>query len=286
MSDRSSPIRTRESTAFAIAPAPGLPPAATAFDMPTSASQHLISVEDVSIWYRSASQRPILKEVTLSAAAGEFICLVGPSGCGKSTLLKAMAGFTPIGSGSIRVNGVKVFGPGSDRGMVFQEFALFPWLTVEENVLFGDKASSGSKKDRKERATHYLDLVGLTKFRNYHPSQLSGGMRQRVALARAWANQPTVLLMDEPFGALDARTRQELQDTLLRIFTEERTLCFFVTHDTSEAVYLADRILVMHTGGEAREELHVGIPRPRDRHSEAVVERVKTVDRRAWEAKQ
>jgi len=248
-------------------------------------SETLIVVRDVSIWYGPGSAGPVLSGVSFAAKAGEFICLVGPSGCGKSTLLKAIAGFTPIGRGSIRVRGAEVTGPGSDRGMVFQEFALFPWLTVEQNVLFGDKASIGSLTERRERATHYLDLVGLTAYREYHPSQLSGGMRQRVALARAWANQPTVLLMDEPFGALDARTRQELQETLLRIFEKERTLCFFVTHDTSEAVYLADRVVVMHARGATREEVVVGIPRPRDRHCEIVRAHVRDVDRLAWDAK-
>src|SRR5688572_26032790 len=167
MSDKKPPSRAHEALGFATTRAAEPSPAVTAFNAHPPASHHLISVEDVSIWYGSSNQRPILKGVNLSAAAGEFICLVGPSGCGKSTLLKAIAGFTPIGSGSIKVNGAKVFGPGSDRGMVFQEFALFPWLTVEENVLFGDKASSGSKRACKDRATHYLDLVGLTKFRNY-----------------------------------------------------------------------------------------------------------------------
>ncbi len=247
--------------------------------------QALVVVDDVSIWYGDDAKGPVLRDVSLSAREGEFVCLVGPSGCGKSTLLKAIAGFTPVGRGSIRVRGAEVRGPGSDRGMVFQEFALFPWLTVEQNVLFGDKASAGSASQRRERATHYLDLVGLAKYRDYHPSQLSGGMRQRVALARAWANQPMVLLMDEPFGALDARTRQELQDTLLRIFEDERTLCFFVTHDTSEAVYLGDRVLVLHAGGEERQDWPVGIARPRDRHSESVRMRVQDLDRLAWEAK-
>lgn len=247
-------------------------------------AQPLVVVDDVSIWYDDVARGPVLSKVSLSACEGEFVCLVGPSGCGKSTLLKAIAGFTPVGEGAIRLRGVDVRGPGSDRGMVFQEFALFPWLTVEENVLFGDKASQGSSRQRRERAAHYLDLVGLTRYREYYPSRLSGGMRQRVALARAWANQPTVLLMDEPFGALDARTRQELQDTLLRIFEEERTLCFFVTHDTAEAVYLGDRALVLHAGGESREEWPVELARPRDRHSDAVRQQVQILDRLAWEA--
>jgi len=273
---RSSPFPTEATRARTAAPT-GASTGGVAAD--------LITLDDISIWYGEEQAGPVLSNVSLSAKGGEFICLVGPSGCGKSTLLKAIAGFTPIGRGSIRVLGVEVTGPGSDRGMVFQEFALFPWLTVEENVLFGDKASKGSAQERRERATHYLDLVGLTAYRGYRPAQLSGGMRQRVALARAWANQPTVLLMDEPFGALDARTRQELQETLLRIFTEERTLCFFVTHDTSEAVYLADRVIVMHARGASRHEVDVSLPRPRDRHADAVRLHVKDVDRLAWDAK-
>jgi NitT/TauT family transport system ATP-binding protein len=170
--------------------------------------------------------------------------------------------------------------------MVFPEFALFPWLTVGENVLFGDRVSRGTAAEREAKVTHYLSLVGLTKFRDYRPAQLSGGMKQRVALARAWANQPSVLLMDEPFGALDARTRQELQDTLLKIFSEERTLCFFVTHDTEEAVYLADRVVIMSSHGEIREEVIIDLPRPRDRYSPTVVDIVRRVDKVAWEAKE
>lgn len=253
-------------------------------DRRESTDNELIRVERVSVCYRS-NVRGILNDVSLRATAGEFICIVGPSGCGKSTLLKAIAGFVPVSAGSIRVNGKEVTEPGSDRGMVFQEFALFPWLTVAENVLFGDRVSRGAPNEKEARVTHYLSLVGLTMFRDYRPSQLSGGMKQRVALARAWANQPTVLLMDEPFGALDARTRQELQDTLLAIFTEERTLCFFVTHDTEEAVYLADRILTMSAHGEISEEVRITLPRPRDRYSSEVTELVRRVNKTAWEAK-
>lgn len=253
-------------------------------DRRDSAAPELIRVERASVSYGDDS-RGVLADVSVSAAAGEFICIVGPSGCGKSTLLKAIAGFVRVSAGSIRVGGKEVTGPGSDRGMVFQEFALFPWLTVADNVLFGDRVRQGSPQEKEARVTHYLSLVGLTKFRDYRPSQLSGGMKQRVALARAWANQPTVLLMDEPFGALDARTRQELQDTLLAIFDEERTLCFFVTHDTEEAVYLADRILIMSAHGEIREDVGINLPRPRDRYSSEVTELVKRINSIAWQAK-
>ena len=243
----------------------------------------LVTVENVSILL-GPDRRRVLSNANLNAKAGEFICVIGPSGCGKSTLLKAIAGFVPVTAGRIQVAGSNVSGPDSDRGMVFQEFALFPWLTVEQNVLFGNRARLGTAKERQERALHYLSLVGLTDFRHYFPSQLSGGMKQRVALARAWANQPTVLLMDEPFGALDARTRRELQDTLLQIFEDERTLCFFVTHDTEEAAYLADRIVVMSSRSELN-EFEVRLARPRDRYSNELIGLVKEVDQLAWEAK-
>jgi len=245
-----------------------------------------IRVDNVSKSYGDARARRVeaLTGVTFTVEAEELVAVVGPSGCGKSTLLNLLAGLLRPDAGTIDFEGPLRAGR-TATAMVFQEFALFPWLTVEENVLFGDKASKGSAQERRERATHYLDLVGLTAYRGYRPAQLSGGMRQRVALARAWANQPTVLLMDEPFGALDARTRQELQETLLRIFTEERTLCFFVTHDTSEAVYLADRVIVMHARGASRHEVDVSLPRPRDRHADAVRLHVKDVDRLAWDAK-
>jgi NitT/TauT family transport system ATP-binding protein len=241
-----------------------------------------VSISHVSIKYGT---RRIVDDVSLEAGPGEFICLLGPSGCGKSTLLKAIAGFVPISDGLIRSSGRVIDGPDSDRGMVFQEFALFPWLTVEQNVLFGDRASLGGQKERTERASRYLSLVGLTDFRNYYPAQLSGGMKQRVAIARAWANQPSVLLMDEPFGALDARTRQELQRTILKIFEEERTLCFFVTHDTDEAVFLADRILIMSSNGFIKDDVHVDLDRPRDRLRPKTIELTKRIDLLAWEAK-
>jgi NitT/TauT family transport system ATP-binding protein len=252
----------------------------------SEAGLDLVHVDRVRIQYAAASGRPVIADVSLRARAGEFICLIGPSGCGKSTLLKAIAGFVPIAAGRIMTNGAPIAGPDSDRGMVFQEFALFPWLTVEQNVLFGDHAAQGGARARRERAQHYLALVGLSAYGGYYPAQLSGGMKQRVALARAWANRPSVLLMDEPFGALDARTRQELQETILRIFETERTLCFFVTHDTLEAVYLADRVVVMSSRGEIREEIRVALPRPRDRHGRDLVALVKDVDRLAWEAKE
>jgi NitT/TauT family transport system ATP-binding protein len=248
------------------------------------ADTELVRLSNVSIGYERSDGRCVLSGIDLVAGAGQFICIVGPSGCGKSTLLKAIAGFVALRSGSIKIRGEEVSGPGSDRGMVFQEFVLFPWLTVAENILFGDRVSKGTYKEREANVVHYLSLVGLTEFKDYHPSQLSGGMKQRVALARAWANQPAVLLMDEPFGALDARTRQELQDTLLQIFEKERTLCFFVTHDTEEAVYLADRIVIMSSQGRIRESVEVPLPRPRDRYARAVVDVVKRVTEIAWEA--
>ncbi len=243
-----------------------------------------VAVDDIVVRL-GHNPTPVLNGVSLEANSGEFVCLLGPSGCGKSTLLKTIAGFITADSGQIRIDGRVVTGPGTDRGMVFQEFALFPWFTVKQNVLFGDQASKGSSRERQERAQHYLSLVGLWQYRDYYPAQLSGGMKQRVALARAWANQPAVLLMDEPFGALDARTRQELQAVLLEIFQRERTLCLFVTHDAQEAVMLAGRIVVMSGDGSLRYDMPIAAGYPRDKYAAEIGSLVKEVESATWEAR-
>ena len=202
--------------------------------------------------------------------AGEFICVVGSSGCGKSTLLALVAGLLPVTEGELLLAGEPIMEPGPDRGMVFQTDALYPWLSVQENAELGlnfrvnraDRAAVGRKR---EFAQHLLEVVGLERFRHAYPKQLSGGMRQRVALVRALINRPRILLMDEPFGALDAQTREEMQALLLSICAESNITVLFITHDVEEAVYLADRVLVMRDQpGKLVGEVAVNLPRPRD----------------------
>jgi NitT/TauT family transport system ATP-binding protein len=195
---------------------------------------------------------------------GEFVTVIGPSGCGKSTLLHIMGGFIQAEAGAISVHGRQVKGPGPDRGMMFQEFALFPWKTVAGNVAWGLQAQ-GLPKDRiEETVTRYLALIGLADFRNHYPAELSGGMKQRVALARVLAFDPEVLLMDEPFGALDAQTRESMQEELTRLWERTGKTIVFVTHDIDEAVYLGDRVVVLTARpGRIREEVKIELPRPR-----------------------
>lgn len=206
-----------------------------------------------------------LKDITLSIPDGQFVCLLGPSGCGKSTLLNAVAGFSLPSSGSITAGGVTVSGPGPDRGMVFQEYALFPWMTVADNVAFGLEIKGMEKSSIEQRVVALLDTLGLKEFRNRFPKDLSGGMRQRVAIARILALDSPIMLMDEPFGALDALTRRNLQDELLRIWSELKKTILFVTHSIEEALYLADRIIVMtYRPGTVKRDLLVDLPRLRD----------------------
>jgi NitT/TauT family transport system ATP-binding protein len=186
-----------------------------------------------------------LDDITLDVRSGEFLTLVGPSGCGKSTLLDLLAGLDSPTTGRILLNGTPVNGPGLDRGIVFQQYALFPWRTALSNIEFGLEAKAVPKKERAERARTYLDLVGLRGFENRYPHELSGGMRQRVAIARSLAFDPDVLLMDEPFAALDAQTRESLQEELLRIWEKTGKTIVFITHGIDEAVYLGQRVAVM-----------------------------------------
>src|SRR5712672_4716988 len=206
-----------------------------------------IIVEGVCHHYRPAVGREVLalENVSLQVREREFLALLGPSGCGKSTLLYLIGGFLPIGTGKILVDGKAVAGPGPDRGIVFQNFALFPWKTVRKNVLYGLERQALPRQERETRAQAFIDLVGLTGFEESYPSQLSGGMKQRVAIARTLAFDPRILLMDEPFGALDAQTRSLMQAELLSIWQRTPKTVIFVTHDVQEAVYLADRVAVM-----------------------------------------
>ena len=234
-----------------------------------------ITLKDVSRTFYSPSGERIeaIKDVTFdvedafSAAGrdiGEFRVLLGPSGCGKSTLLRMIAGLDKPTSGEVLVNGVPVTGPGKDRGMVFQKYTSFPWLTVAENVAYGMKINGVPEAQRKETTDHLLKSVGLTEFANVYPETLSGGMQQRVAIARTLALRPSVILMDEPFGALDAQTRSDMQQLLLQIWDETACTILFVTHDVEEAVYLADRIFIMSSHpGTLVEDVHVPFDRPR-----------------------
>jgi NitT/TauT family transport system ATP-binding protein len=206
-----------------------------------------------------------LAGIDLHIARGELVCLLGPSGCGKSTLLNAIAGFLLPSTGEILVEGEPVSGPGPERGMVFQEYALFPWMTVAENVGFGLEIKRLPRAAIGPRVAELLALFGLQDFHNRFPKDLSGGMRQRVALARVLAIDPPILLMDEPFGALDALTRRNLQDELLRLWSRFRKTIVFVTHNIEEAIYLADRVVVMtYRPGTIKREQPIPLPRPRD----------------------
>ncbi|UCF07776.1 MAG: ABC transporter ATP-binding protein [Thermoplasmata archaeon] len=213
-----------------------------------------------------------IDNLNLTVAEDEFVCILGPSGCGKTTVLRLIAGLEEATSGEIFEDGKKVTGPGPDRGMVFQEFDLFPWRTVIKNVEFGLEIKGIPRDERRRRAKQLIDLVNLEGFENAYPKELSGGMKQRVGIARALANEPDVLLMDEPFGSLDAQTRNIMQKELLRICEKTILTIIFVTHSVDEAVYLADRIVVLTARpGSVKKIIPVNLPHPRDRAGEEFV---------------
>ncbi|HQR97072.1 MULTISPECIES: ABC transporter ATP-binding protein [unclassified Polaromonas] len=206
-----------------------------------------------------------LRGINLTVAQGEFVCLLGASGCGKSSLLRILAGFEQSTAGHIETYGLPVTGPGPDRGMVFQDYGLFPWLTVRDNIGFGPQHAGRSRRETAAIADRFAEMVGLSGFVNRFPGQLSGGMKQRVAIARVLANNGRILLMDEPFGALDALTRAKLQEELLTIWRETRLTVVFVTHSVEEAIFLADRVVVMSAGpGRIASDIRIDLPRPRD----------------------
>jgi len=207
--------------------------------------------------------KAVLNDIHIQVKPHEFVCILGHSGCGKSTLLNLVAGFLQPDVGQISVNGRIVKGPSKERGVVFQEHALFPWYTVLQNIMFGPEVQGMSKSKARQHAMRYLELVGLKDYADHLPSQLSGGMKQRVGIARALAGMPDILLMDEPFGALDILTRDMMQIELLRIWLEMRIMVLFITHSISEAIHLADRILVM-IDGQIAAEFSVTMPRPRN----------------------
>ncbi|WP_043458793.1 ABC transporter ATP-binding protein [Azohydromonas australica] len=224
-----------------------------------------IAIERVGIELGTGDNRfEVLHEVSLDATPGEFICLLGPSGCGKSTLLGALAGHLKPARGSLRLDGQPIDGPDPQRGLVFQQHTLFPWKTVLDNVAYGLKMKGVPRAQREHEARTLLELVGLAGFERRYPRELSGGMQQRVEIARVLINHPRVLLMDEPFGALDALTRAHMQELLLDLWTRMRTTILFVTHDIDEALFLADRVLILSPRpGRVVEELRVRFERPR-----------------------
>lgn len=228
-------------------------------------SKPLINIDGLNKVYTSRkSTFEALRDINLMIERNEFLSILGPSGCGKSTLLRIVAGLEDATDGEITVDGIHVVGPGADRGMVFQGYTLFPWLTVRQNIEYGPKLRGISVMERRAISSHYLKLIKLESFANSLPKQLSGGMKQRVAIARALANRPKVLLMDEPFGALDAQTKIDMQEMLLEVWEKEKTTVIFITHDIDEAVYLSQRIVVMgaHPGRIIADQ-HVNMDYPR-----------------------
>ena len=223
-------------------------------------------IRDLSVVFRRRRGGEVVAVdgLGLTVQDKEFVCIVGPSGCGKSTLLRVIAGLSRPQTGEVTLDGERVTAPGADRGMVFQSYTLFPWLTVQGNVEFGPRLSGRSQEECAEVARRYIDLVGLGGFEHAYPKELSGGMQQRAAIARALANDPVILLMDEPFGALDAQTRSLMQELLLRVWEQTHKTVLFVTHDIEEAILLADRIYVMTARpGRIKHEVRVPLPRPR-----------------------
>ena len=227
----------------------------------------ILTVNNLTKIYRAQGRETVaLRGIGFETRRRELLCVVGPSGCGKSTLIRILAGLDRHTAGEVLLEGKPVKGPGRERGMVFQGYTLFPWLTVKGNVMFGLRSNHGSRNEAEREARQWLQLVGLEKFADAYPYQLSGGMKQRVAIARALANQPRVLLMDEPFGALDAQTRARMQSYLLEIWRKIDVTIVFITHDLDEAIFLADRILVLKPHpGEVQELIEVPVPRPRGR---------------------
>lgn len=235
----------------------------------------VLSFEGVTVAFKSPGRfadRLVLNRLNLTVGEREFICLLGPSGCGKTTLLNCVAGFQPY-EGDIYYNGVRVEKPGKERGVVFQDYALFPWFTVEQNVEFGLRVNGVPTSERKKRARRYIEMVGLAGFEKHYPGKLSGGMKQRAGLARVLANEPDILLMDEPFAALDEQTREKLQAELLGLWEQQRTTCLFVTHSIQEAVYLADRVIVLQPNPvRIALDLRIDLPRLRNRHDERLLQ--------------
>ena len=216
-------------------------------------------------FFTRMTSTPVIRDLDLKVRKNEFVVLFGPGQCGKTTVLNVMAGLETATSGTVTVNGKEVSTPGPDRGFVYQTTALFPWYTVMQNVEYGPRARGMCKKERREKAQYYIDLVGLQGFEDKFPNQLSGGMQQRVGIARAYCNEPSVLFMDEPFGHLDAQTRYLMQEEIIRIWEKEKRTVVFVTNNIEEAVYLADRVVVLtNCPTSVKKEYQIDLPRPRN----------------------
>lgn len=236
-------------------------------------SEKLIHIENVNKIYPVPNGKDVvaLNNVSLDIDRNEFICVVGPSGCGKTTLMNIIGGLETFDSGVVQMGGQDIIGPGPDRGVIFQQYALFPWMTVKKNIEYGMKflkhedGTAYTKQEKSDLADKYIKMVNLNGFENSYPKELSGGMKQRVAIARGYAVSPQVLLMDEPFGALDAQTRSQLQEDLLVTWQQERKTCFFITHDVEEAVLLSTRVVIMSARpGEVKEIVPINLPYPRN----------------------
>ena len=239
-----------------------------------SSGDVIVKIDHVEKIYQGRSGEVVaLNGVDMEIRENEFVCVVGPSGCGKSTLLNIIAGLERPTSGRVCVKGKEEVNPGSERGVIFQQYALFPWLTVKKNVKFGLKLRGVKEPELSEIADKYIRLVGLEEFGDSYPKELSGGMKQRVAIARAYAVNPEILLMDEPFGALDAQTRTQLQTELLETWEKEKKTCFFITHDVEEAIILAQRVVIMSARpGRVKEIVPVNIPYPRTQETKMTKE--------------
>jgi NitT/TauT family transport system ATP-binding protein len=230
----------------------------------------MLSIKNLNKTYHTEEGDEVvaLLDINLDVADKELVCFIGPSGCGKTTLLRITAGLEKPDSGTLTVNNEPIKGPGPDRGMVFQEYSLFPWRTVLKNITFSLELKKIPKSERQKIARDFLELVGLSKFADSYPHELSGGMKQRVAIARAMVNDPDVLLMDEPFGAVDAQTRNRLQHELLNIWEKKKKTVLFITHSVDEAVFLADKVVVFTARpGRIKEVFSIDLPRPRERTS-------------------
>lgn len=230
------------------------------------AMEHKLQISQVGkVFPTKGGQMVALDQTSFQVRDGEFVCILGPSGCGKSTILRIIAGLEVPTSGQVLLDGKEIKEPGPDRGMVFQAYTLYPWLTVEENISFGLKLKGIPAANYRETAQHYIELIGLKGFEKHYPIQLSGGMQQRVAIARALANDPEIMLMDEPFGALDAQTRTIMQEILMKAWEDSHKTILFVTHDVEEAVFLADTVYVMTARpGRLKKVTPITLPRPRD----------------------
>ncbi|WP_277585889.1 ABC transporter ATP-binding protein [Psychrobacillus antarcticus] len=233
-----------------------------------------LEIKDVGKIFKTKSGETVaLEKTSFTVEDGEFVTILGPSGCGKSTILRIVAGLEESTSGQVLLDGQEINGPGPDRGMVFQSYTLFPWLNVKDNITFGLKLKGVPQKERDDLARYYLQLIGLTGFEKHYPIQLSGGMKQRVAIARALANDPKILIMDEPFGALDAQTRTIMQEVLLKAWEESKKTILFITHDVDESIFLADSVYVMTARpGRLKKKIPITLERPREYSMKSTVE--------------